>query len=241
MAEDKVLVMVGAHPDDDSSGRGSAGHYVQKGVKVYYICGTRGGGSVPPDMMNSYSSIAQLRTYELECAAKTLGLTEVIFLGYRDSGMAGSPDNNHPEALVAAPLDEVAGIITSHIRHLKPQVVLTFDPVGGYHHPDHIMIHNATVKAFHAAGDPAQYPDKGEPCQLKSFIITSSARLAEIHDKDAEAAGTGRASLREEWISTSGRCSNNFRYAVVKLTKKAARRRESGSLPSQLGEGSGRA
>jgi LmbE family N-acetylglucosaminyl deacetylase len=98
--------------------------------------------------------VAELREAELRCAAGILGLAGVHFLEYRDSGMPGSPDNNHPQALAAAPLEEVADRVACHIRLLRPQVVATFDPIGGYKHPDHIAIHNATVRAFHLAGDP---------------------------------------------------------------------------------------
>ena len=80
-------------------------------------------------------------------------------MGYRDSGMPGSPDNLHPQALAAAPLTEVAARVTHLLRRLRPQVVITFDPIGGYRHPDHIAIQRATVEAFDAAGDPARYPD----------------------------------------------------------------------------------
>ncbi len=85
--------------------------------------------------MRGYSSIGDLRWAELKCAAQTLGLTDVIYRGYRDSGMAGSEDNKHPQALSAAPLEQVAGRIVAVIRRLKPEVVVTFDPIGGYRHP----------------------------------------------------------------------------------------------------------
>jgi LmbE family N-acetylglucosaminyl deacetylase len=75
--------------------------------------------------------------------------------------MPGTLDNNHPGALAAAPVEEVAGKITRYIRELKPQVVLTFDPIGGYRHPDHIAIHKATLEAFNQAGDPDH--DNGVP------------------------------------------------------------------------------
>jgi LmbE family N-acetylglucosaminyl deacetylase len=71
--------------------------------------------------------------------------------------MPGSEDNQHPQALINAPLEEVAGHVVHYIRVLKPQVVITFDPIGGYKHPDHIAIHKATVRAFKLAGDP-DYP-----------------------------------------------------------------------------------
>jgi len=76
--------------------------------------------------------------------------------------MPGSPDNHHPQALAAQPLEAVAENITCYIRSLRPQVVITFDPIGGYRHPDHIAVHNATVKAFAAASDTAVYPAAGD-------------------------------------------------------------------------------
>jgi len=150
-----TLLAVTAHPDDESFGMGGTlALYAQRGVAVHLICATRGeAGEVEPDYLEGYRSIAERRVEELRCAAGILGLAGVHFLDYRDSGMSGSPDNLHPRALVAAPLEEVAAKIAHHIRRLRPQVVITFDPIGGYKHPDHIAIHNATVMAFHLASD----------------------------------------------------------------------------------------
>ena len=151
----KILLAVVAHPDDESFGMGGTlALYADEGVEVHLICATKGeAGEVPPQMLEGYSSIGALREHELSCAADALGLTKVHFLDYRDSGMAGSPDNDHPKALFQAPVDEVALKIAHLIRILKPQVVVTFDPIGGYMHPDHIAVHNACVKAFGMAGD----------------------------------------------------------------------------------------
>jgi LmbE family N-acetylglucosaminyl deacetylase len=86
-------------------------------------------------------------------------LEAVHFLDYRDSGMPGSPDNQHPRALVSAPVEQVAARLVPLLRQVRPQVVITFDPIGGYCHPDHVAIQRATVQAFHAAGDPAHAPN----------------------------------------------------------------------------------
>ncbi len=151
----KILLAVVAHPDDESFGMGGTlALYAKKGVKVHLICATKGEvGEVPAQMLEKYSSIGELREHELSCAASVLGLAKVHYLGYRDSGMPGSLDNNHPNALYQAPVDEVAKKIALLIRTIKPQVVVTFDPIGGYMHPDHIAVHNACVKAFKMAGD----------------------------------------------------------------------------------------
>ncbi len=163
MTVSRTLIFTGAHPDDESFGvGGTLAQYAASGVKVYYICGTRGEvGEVAPEMMKGFASIGDLRSHELKCAAEIIGLADVIYLGYRDSGMAGTEDNKHPQALAAAPLEEVAGRIAAIFRRLRPEVVVTFDPIGGYHHPDHVAIHNATVLAFKAAGDPQKYPEAG--------------------------------------------------------------------------------
>ena len=163
----RTLLAVLAHPDDETFGMGGTlALYAQRGVAVHLVCATRGEvGEVAPHFLEDFQSIGDLREHELRCAARNLGLAGVHFLDYRDSGMAGSLENQHPQSLAAAPLDEVAARVTAYIRDLRPQVVLTFDPVGGYRHPDHIAIHNAAVKAFYAASDPAQYPDQGPPFQ----------------------------------------------------------------------------
>lgn len=155
------LLAVLAHPDDETFGMGGTlALYAHRGIEVHVICATRGeAGSVPPDLLQGYNDIGTLREEELRCAAACLGVTNVHLLGYRDSGMLGSPDNQHPKALAAAPLEEVAYRVTTLIRQIRPQVVITFDPHGGYNHPDHIAIHRATLRAFHASGDPSCFPN----------------------------------------------------------------------------------
>jgi len=167
MKQQKTMIFFGAHPDDETFGMGSTlAQYVNVGVRVYYVCATRGeAGTVEPEFMQGFASIADLRSNEMKCAAQILGLAGVIYLGYRDSGMSGSPDNKNPEALAMAPVAEVASLIVKIIRELKPDVVITHDAGGGYVHPDHIAVHNATLKAFYAAGDPQQYPAAGEAFQ----------------------------------------------------------------------------
>lgn len=156
-----VLLAVLAHPDDETFGTGGTlALYARKGVKVYLACATRGEvGEMDPALMRGFSSIGERREAELRCAAEKLGLSDVFFLGYRDSGMPGSPDNHHPQALVAQPLEKVTAEVAHIIRKVQPQVVITFDPIGGYRHPDHIHIHQATVRAFHDGVDPNCSPD----------------------------------------------------------------------------------
>ncbi len=155
--QNQVILAVLAHPDDESFGMGGTlALYARRGVAVHLVCATRGEvGEAPAELLQRYHSMAELREAELACAARQLGLAGVHFLGYRDSGMPGSPDNHHPNALAAQSLERVAAQVAHHIRALRPQVVLTFDPIGGYRHPDHIAIHRATVEAFHLAGDPS--------------------------------------------------------------------------------------
>lgn len=178
-ADNKLtLLAVLAHPDDESFGMGGTlALYAKRGVAVHLVCATRGEvGEVEPEKLEGYDSLAELRESELRCAASKLGLGGVHFLDYRDSGMTGSEHNGHPRALVNVPVDEVAGKVVAYIRRLRPQVVLTFDPIGGYRHPDHVAMHKATVKAFHAAGDPEEYPGDLPPYQPEKLYYHTMPR-----------------------------------------------------------------
>ena len=174
-----TILSVLAHPDDESFGMGGTlALYARKGYNVYLVCATRGEvGTVDAEYMQGFHTIADLRESELRCAAQHLGLKDVFFLDYRDSGMPGSPDNQHPNAQVAHSVDEVAGRVVKYIRELKPDVVLTFDPIGGYRHPDHIHIHNATVLAFEKANDASFHPEAGAPFQPGKLYFHTFPRL----------------------------------------------------------------
>lgn len=169
-----VLLAVLAHPDDETFGiGGTLALYASRGVQVHLICATRGeAGTVDPEHLEGFASIAERRCYELECAAGYLGLASVTFLDYRDSGMPGSSDNSHADALASAPVEVVAQKIATEMRRLRPQVVITFDPIGGYKHPDHIQTHQATVRAFDLCADPG-YPDGLPPHQPQKLYFTT--------------------------------------------------------------------
>jgi len=161
----KTILAVLAHPDDESFGLGGTlALYAHRGVDTYLICATRGeAGTVDEGHLDGFKDIAGKRTAELDCAASILGLKAVYYLGYRDSGMTGSVDNQNPDAQINHSVEEVAGRVVRNIRELKPEVVLTFDPQGGYKHPDHIHIHQATVLAFNKADDASFHPEAGSP------------------------------------------------------------------------------
>lgn len=179
MTQSKTLLAVLAHPDDESFGLGGTlALYASKGYDTYLICATRGEvGTLDEEYLKGFKDTAELRTDELERAAKVLGLKKVFFLDYRDSGMPGTEANKHPEAQINHSVDEVAGKVVKYIRELKPDVVITFDPIGGYKHPDHIHIHKATVLAFEKADDASFHPEAGLPFKPRALYYQVFSRL----------------------------------------------------------------
>jgi N-acetyl-1-D-myo-inositol-2-amino-2-deoxy-alpha-D-glucopyranoside deacetylase len=198
----KKLLAILAHPDDETFGMGGTlALYAKRGVDVYLVCATRGEvGEMDPKYMRGFSTVAERRESELRCAAEYLGIKEVYFLNYRDSGMPGSADNLHPQALVAQPLEQVTADVMRYIRMVQPQVVITFDPIGGYRHPDHIAIHNATVKAFAQAGDASCKTDGLEPYQPQKLyyhtiphrIMRLAVRLMPVFGQDPRHMGKNK-------------------------------------------------
>lgn len=235
MEKQRTLIFVGAHPDDESICVGATlAHYAAEGVKVYYICATRGEvGQANPEKMGGYSTLGDLRSAELQSAAQVLGLTDVIHLGFRDSGMTGWEENKHPLALALAPLEQVVGQIVAIFHKLKPDVVITFDPIGGYRHPDHIVTHNATVKAFYAAGDKKQYPENGPSFQPKKLyfnvtprrLLRMEVRVSSFLGRDMHKVGRNRN------VDLAAIAAENFPVnAVILPTEKAVQARERAML-----------
>ena len=195
----KTILAVLAHPDDESFGLGGTlALYARKGYNTYYVCATRGeAGTVDDEYMRGFSSTAEMRTDELMRAAKHLGLKDVFFLNYRDSGMPGTEENKHPDAQINHSIDEVAGRVVGYIRELKPEVVLTFDPIGGYKHPDHIHIHKATKLAFENADDASFHPEAGLPFKPRALyyqvfprgVLKLAVRLMPLFGKDPKKFG----------------------------------------------------
>jgi N-acetyl-1-D-myo-inositol-2-amino-2-deoxy-alpha-D-glucopyranoside deacetylase len=186
-----TLMTVHAHPDDETIGTGGAmAKSVAEGRRVILVTCTRGelGEIVVPDMdtADNHRRLGEIRAGELERAMGVLGVTEWENLGYRDSGMMGTDGNRDPRAFWQADLDEAAGRLTWLVRHYQPDVMTTYNPFGGYGHPDHIRTHDVAVRAFDRAGDPAWYPQQLEepglttwaPAKLYEQAIPASVRTA---------------------------------------------------------------
>ncbi|HEX2180274.1 MAG TPA: PIG-L family deacetylase [Actinomycetota bacterium] len=176
-----------AHPDDESfSIGGTLAHYASRGDDITLVCATRGeAGEISDPALASPENLGEVREQELRCAAAALGIGRVEILGYRDSGMEGTDDNNDPRAYVMADRDQVIARLVGHIRSLQPEVVITFDPDGAYGHPDHIAIHHHTVAAVAAARDETRFPEAGPVWTPRRLFFTaiSKKRFGEMRSR----------------------------------------------------------
>jgi mycothiol S-conjugate amidase len=188
------LLTVHAHPDDESSkGAGTVSLYRAAGVTTVLVCCTGGeaGDILNPAMDRPAvrENLAEVRRAELEAAAAIIGYDHVVMLGYRDSGMPGTPANSDPRSFAMAPLEEAVGRLVRIIRDSRPQVIVTYPPEQtGYPHPDHLRVNEISEIAFDAAGDPDRFPDSGEPWQPLRLVYVrwSANRMRAMHDKFVE-------------------------------------------------------
>ncbi|MFA9406367.1 MAG: PIG-L family deacetylase [Anaerolineales bacterium] len=172
---ERSMLVVFAHPDDEAFATGGTlAKYASAGVRTTLVCATRGEvGEISDPVLATPNTLPSVREQELLCSAETLGIEEVVFLGYRDSGMIGTPDNEHPDAFILANEEEVIARLVGIMRQVKPQIVLTFEPNGGYGHPDHIAIHNHTVSAFHKAAQEDYGVELGGAWRSDRLIYTA--------------------------------------------------------------------
>lgn len=179
---DRRLLLVHAHPDDESIGCGATmAKYADEGAQVTLVTCTLGeeGEVIPKELAHLAAdqddTLGQHRIGELAQACEALGVTDHRFLGapgrWRDSGMMGVASNERPDAFWQADLDESAGELVKVIREVRPQVLVTYDENGFYGHPDHIQAYRVSWRAFELAADPGF--GAGEPWQIAKFYFTA--------------------------------------------------------------------
>lgn len=169
-----TILLVHAHPDDESiTTGGTLARYAAKGIRTVLVVATGGeAGEISDPSLATPATLAEVRGRELAEAARLLSVGRLVRLGYRDSGMVGTPENANPTCFHQVSLDEAVGRVVALIRAERPSVIVTYDETGGYGHPDHIKANQVTVEAFRAAGDPARYPAAGDAYQPAKLYYT---------------------------------------------------------------------
>ena len=181
---------VHAHPDDEASkGAGTVARYAAEGIRAALVCCTGGeeGEILNPaaDTPEVRADLGTVRMAELRASVDAIGYVELYLLGYRDSGMPDTEANARADNFANAPLDEAVGRLVAIVRREQPQVLVTYgDESAFYAHPDHIQVHEISVLAFDAAGDPDRFPDAGAPWQASKLYYSgfSFRRIQALHD-----------------------------------------------------------
>ena len=147
-----TVLSIFAHPDDEAFGSGGTlAGLVRKGHNMTLVCATNGDvGEISDPELATPENLWQVRQEEMRRAMEVMGLSDVRFLGYRDSGMDGTPDNENPASLFQADPAKVEAQISAMIDELQPDIVFTHDPTGGYGHPDHLTVHQRTTAVIDA-------------------------------------------------------------------------------------------
>lgn len=206
MTHDHCLLTVHAHPDDESSkGPATVARYHAAGARTVLVCCTGGemGDILNPamDTEEVRGDLAAVRRQELAEAARIIGYDEVVMLGFRDSGMAGTEANNDPRCFARVSLDQAVEALVAVIRRERPSVVVTYpEDQQGYPHPDHLRVHEVTMAAVSAAADKGRYPQAGAPWQVAKVYATgwSARRVLEMHQKFLELGLT--SPFDQKWL-----------------------------------------
>ncbi|MFI5261182.1 MAG: PIG-L deacetylase family protein [Candidatus Limnocylindrales bacterium] len=205
-----ALAVVNGHPDDESVMAGGVmARYAAEGLRVVCITATRGevGQIVAPDVDTpvNRARLGEIREQEERRALERLGPIELRFLGYRDSGVAGTTPNDDPRAFCRADIDEAVGRVVQILRAVQADVVICPNTFGADGHPDHVRASQVARLAFARAGDPRAYLEQLRDGDLQPWTasklyerVTASGRREKLARALAEGGvlGLGRVSLR---------------------------------------------
>jgi N-acetyl-1-D-myo-inositol-2-amino-2-deoxy-alpha-D-glucopyranoside deacetylase len=193
------LLLVHAHPDDETINNGATmAKYAAQGTRVTLVTCTRGelGEIIPPELADLAADrtdrLGEYRETELAAAMKELGVGDRRFLGepgeYRDSGMMGTEGNERPDCFWRADVDEAAGRLAAIIREVRPRVLVTYNEIGGYGHPDHIQAHRVALRAVDLLADTEYAVDR-----VYFNLMPRSVMASALESLRAEGAASGFA------------------------------------------------
>jgi LmbE family N-acetylglucosaminyl deacetylase len=202
-----TLLAIFPHPDDETfSAGGLMAAARDLGHNVILICATRGeAGESGDPSHDTPEKLGKAREAELRAAMKILGVDDVRFLGYRDSGMEGSAEAQNPLAFVQTSVEDAAARLAPMIREIRPDTIVTFGEDGVYGHPDHIHVHHVVKQAVVEAGDqsassdawqtPNMYFATAPREDLEALLARPRSPLASISERARAKLGTPRAEI----------------------------------------------
>jgi LmbE family N-acetylglucosaminyl deacetylase len=185
-----TIVSFHAHPDDESIGTGGTlAKAARAGHRVVLVFATRGEhGEVDVGFLDDGEELWQRREAETMRSAEILGAQRVEFLGYVDSGMMGTPENDRGGSFWSADIEEAAGKLATVLREEGADVLTIYDSDGGYGHPDHIQVHRVGVRAVELAGTPHVYENTMNRDHLRRLMEAARANgempAEEVPDPD---------------------------------------------------------
>jgi LmbE family N-acetylglucosaminyl deacetylase len=224
-----TLVAFHAHPDDEAIAMGGTmARAKAEGHRVVLVVATKGElGEYAPDALGDGESLTERRVQEQMNAAKELGVDEVIFLGYQDSGMAGEPTNDAPEAFAQADLDEAAARLAKVLVDQGADVLTVYDDHGGYGHPDHMQVHRVGVRAGELAGTRRIY----ENTMNREYIQNLMARADEVMPEAMETPDAPDAASMDEFGSPEAIITTTVDVRAFVDAKRAAMAAHASQIP----------
>ncbi|HLG68855.1 MAG TPA: PIG-L family deacetylase [Chloroflexota bacterium] len=220
-----TLLAIRPHPDDECTGTGGIiGYFVERGHAVGVLTCTGGeeGEILDPELNPDQARprLREIREGELRGACEVLGVSEVRLLGYRDSGMQGTPSMQRPDAFCNQPLDEAGGRVATIIRELQPSIVVTENANGTYGHPDHVMCHKVSVRGVELAADPAFKTDGQAPWSVDRLF--SQEIVVEPGSRKRLADMIKAENLDPGWFGEDGGAEEIERLAITPAQADAA-------------------
>lgn len=146
------ILVAFAHPDDEVFHGGVLAHLAERGAHVTLVCATDGEAGKAHPSVGPVDDLGAVRVEELRRSCASLGISEPVLLRFHDSARKERQRHDDPHALANVDMLDVEAALRGIIAEVRPHVVLTFEPHGGYYHPDHVAIHRATSAAFFASG-----------------------------------------------------------------------------------------